>query len=205
MDTSWIKTEDETQEIWAKRYLLKKKGELTRSSNGHLVAKCWEENTSALLFLKSFEREELLSVKSLIDESARSEMMVKESVSTLLRQMKVAWNQRVIANQSTRQKSVKLSMKNFNWLKKYAAKNRKTHILVLDEILQNVQNEVKNARSESTKTINDLKMKIEELEATSDKLREQIDSLTKENGQLVQKNLTELVEIDKVVKIGKTD
>ncbi|MGR5144844.1 hypothetical protein ACQKPX_24700, partial [Photobacterium sp. DNB23_23_1] len=157
---SWIDTNSQAQEIWARKYLIKKKAELTSSGDGLVASNRWRGQMPALVFLTSLEQ----NTKC-------------EHSSLLLKKMKAAWDQQVRKSKAKKTRPVYISIKSSNQLQQLAKANKQTQVMAMEALIASHyathKNEViqrKHHKILQRKEINNLEMHLVSLTDENKKL-----------------------------------
>jgi hypothetical protein len=147
---SWVSVEDSEQELWAKKYLIKKQSDVTRSPEGTVAARSWKPGETATQFLMR------------LDNMPYKE----ESEVALLRKVKAAWKQQLI-NKSKRKRVVGISLKASNQLRVLAKAENKTQSSTLENLILGNYKKLKITEEDARRKIEKLKDKINKLEETN--------------------------------------
>ncbi len=144
MKRSWIDTNNQAQEVWARQYLLKKRGGMTQSSEGATAAAGWAGSDSALDFLLSLAKKEDC-----------------EASTVLLKKMEKSWIQQMNKRRFKKSLPVNISVQSSNQLKELAKYCGMTKVKTLETI---IANEVSFHKQEIAKQKDDHERRKQKLE-----------------------------------------
>ena len=184
MRISWINLENQNQEDWARKYLLKKRGGMTQSKEGVNASLEWAGSGDALSFLLKLASNE-----------------ASEASVVLLKKMELSWIQQKNKHRFKKTLPVNISIQSSKQLKCLAKSLRMTKVKTMEEIIANQvnyqkqvivqQKDLHGRRKQKLEQCEidlqivetnkrHLEQKLERLEARNEKLRSQISEQKKE-------------------------
>ncbi|PSU12313.1 hypothetical protein C9J03_09745 [Photobacterium gaetbulicola] len=189
MRKSWINTNDQAQEIWARKYLIKKQAEMTSSGDGLTASQKWDSQQPALNFLHSLEQ--------------RTNC---EASSVLLKKMKAAWDQQVRKSQAKKTRPVYISLKSSNQLKLLAKANGQTLVTTMEGLIFGQYQEhrllieqEKEQRNRDKQLIKKLENKINNINNENFYLKEEIDTYLRKISHLKCELKTNQKKLDEMM------